>query len=205
VLNSRDLILLDQEYLSRVEFLSPVLHGLDPYEMIGEKIMATNRRQGGSAKDVYDLFLWSAKVFDIALVRRVAVLKAWTDQRPHPRYDPAALLEILEPRNFRWEDLNGLVPRNQHQQRELICHQVRERFAALAEPDETEQQMLDDQLAHREHRLYDQAVAEAQALAATGRPTRLRPAAGGCRIPRVIARTLSGQIRRISTSHSDVM
>jgi predicted nucleotidyltransferase component of viral defense system len=55
MLAPRDLALLEQEYTARVEFPAPVLHGLDPYEMIGEKIMACYRRQGGTAKDVYDL------------------------------------------------------------------------------------------------------------------------------------------------------
>ena len=31
--------------------------------MIGEKIMACNRRLGGSAKDIYDLYLWAARPF----------------------------------------------------------------------------------------------------------------------------------------------
>jgi predicted nucleotidyltransferase component of viral defense system len=70
VLKPCDLVLVAQEYLPRVEFDAPTLHGLDLYEMIGEKIMACNRRQGGSAKDIYDLYLWSASPFDGALVRR---------------------------------------------------------------------------------------------------------------------------------------
>lgn len=40
----------------------PRLFGLNPYEMIGEKIMACNRRQGGSSKDVYDLDLWAKRL-----------------------------------------------------------------------------------------------------------------------------------------------
>jgi hypothetical protein len=39
-----------QPYFTRVECAIPTLYGLDPYEMIGEKIMACNRRVGGSAK-----------------------------------------------------------------------------------------------------------------------------------------------------------
>jgi predicted nucleotidyltransferase component of viral defense system len=81
ILDSRDLTLQEQSNFRRVEFEPPLLHGLDPYEMVGEKIMACNRRLGGSAKDVYDLYLWAARPFDETLVRRLAVLKAWTDRR----------------------------------------------------------------------------------------------------------------------------
>lgn len=49
--------------------------------MIAEKIMACSRRLKGSGKDVYDLGLWADRPFDEALVRRLAVLKAWTDRR----------------------------------------------------------------------------------------------------------------------------
>jgi hypothetical protein len=125
VLASRDLTLVTQEYLQRVEFRAPTLHGLDPYEMIGEKIMACNRRQGGTAKDIYDLYLWAGRPFDSELVRRVATLKARTDQRSSPRFDPEQFLTMIEPRGFRWTDLNGLVPRNQHANRERICRKVR--------------------------------------------------------------------------------
>jgi hypothetical protein len=60
ILDAVALPLVEQPYFRYVEFPPPDLHGLDPYEMIGEKIMACNRRRGGSAKDVYDLFLWAS-------------------------------------------------------------------------------------------------------------------------------------------------
>jgi hypothetical protein len=61
ILPARELILQEQSYFAKVreECGVPRLFGLDPYEMIGEKIMACNRRQGGSSKDVYDLDLWA--------------------------------------------------------------------------------------------------------------------------------------------------
>ncbi len=85
VLEPRALPLVPQGYFARVECGVPHLFGLDPYEMIGEKLMACNRRLGGSAKDVYDLYLWTQRPFDAELVRRLAVLKAWSDRRRHPR------------------------------------------------------------------------------------------------------------------------
>jgi predicted nucleotidyltransferase component of viral defense system len=153
-----------QEYLSRVEFDAPTLHGLDHYEMIGEKIMACNRRQGGSAKDIYDLYLWSKKPFDAELVRRVAVLKAWTDQRRNKPYDPENLLAAMVPANFRWSDLNGLVPRKQHADREMICRHARERFAILTNTTEDEQALLADQSSHREVTLFNRLVDETREM-----------------------------------------
>lgn len=67
--------------------------------MIGEKIVACNRRVGGLGKDVYDLFLWARRPFDSALVRRIAVLKAWTDRRRSPRFEPQSLLKAIEPQS----------------------------------------------------------------------------------------------------------
>ena len=84
ILEPRALTLVPQGYFARAECGVPALFGLDPYEMIGEKLMACNRRLGGSAKDVYDLYLWSQRPFDSELVRRLAVLKAWTDRRTSP-------------------------------------------------------------------------------------------------------------------------
>lgn len=165
VLDPQELALVNQEYLSRVEFDPPTLYGLDPYEMIGEKIMACNRRQGGSAKDVYDLFLWSAQPFDLALVRRVATLKAWTDQRRRPVFEPETFLCILQPERFRWEDLNGLVPRKQHDDRVQICDRARQRLDDLRSVTDDEKALLADQTSHREPVLYAQLRDEARTMA----------------------------------------
>ncbi len=166
VLEPRELPLLTQPYFSRVECGAPTLYCLDPYEMIAEKIMACNRRLGGSAKDVYDLHLWSARPFSARLVRRLAVLKAWIDQRERPRYEPHTLLRAIQPKNFHWTDLQGLVPRSLQQDHERICAAVRDRFALLADCTDDEQVLLADQAAHREQRLYRQLRDEARQWAA---------------------------------------
>lgn len=169
-----DLTLQEQSYFAKAseECGVPRLFGLDPYEMIGEKIMACNRRQGGSSKDVYDLDLWAQRPFDERLVRRLAVLKAWTDQRGQPSYDPAALLAAIKPRNFRWSDISGLVPRNLASDPEQICERVRARFGFLVELDEAERMLLDDQVAHRERQLFAQLRKRARELAAEIRHAR---------------------------------
>lgn len=105
ILEPRTLTLVPQGYFARVECGVPELFGLDPYEMIGEKLMACNRRLGGSAKDVYDLYLWTQRPFEVGLVRRLVVLKAWTDRRRQPLFDPERLVAAIQPANFRWEDI----------------------------------------------------------------------------------------------------
>jgi hypothetical protein len=137
--------------------------------MIGEKLMACNRRLGGSAKDVYDLHLWSQRPFDTGLVRRLAVLKAWTDRRRQPRFGPEPFLANIQPANFRWEDIRNLVPRGAPTDRESLCRGVRERFAFLTSLDPNEATLLEDQTAHREvmvfSRLRDEARAQALIVA----------------------------------------
>jgi hypothetical protein len=167
ILEPRELILQEQSYFGKVtqECGVPRLFGLDPYEMIGEKVMACNRRQGGSSKDVYDLDLWAGRPFDASLVRRLAVLKGWTDRRGQPKYEPAELLTAIQPQNFRWADTSGLVPRGLANDPEQICDRVRTRFAFLAELSEPERCLLADQVAHRERRLFVQLRDEARELA----------------------------------------
>ncbi len=167
ILPTVDLQLQRMPYERRVEFGIPTLHGLDPYEMIAEKIMACSRRLKGSGKDVYDLGLWADRPFDEALVRRLAVLKAWTDRRHSKPYDPEALLAAIVPGNFRWTDLKGLVPRNETDraaEQERICSTVRSRFASLADLDPDEKALLADQTAHREVGLFERLAEEARAM-----------------------------------------
>jgi len=168
ILEPRELVLQDQPYFRKAneECGVPHLFGLDPYEMIGEKIMACNRRQGGSSKDVYDLDLWAGRPFDEGLVRRLAVLKAWTDRRGQPRYDPTGLLRAIQPASFRWGDIEGLVPRRLANDPEQICERVRTRFSFLEHLTDGERALLEDQVAHREHRLFEQLRSEARETAA---------------------------------------
>lgn len=49
-----------------------------------------------ASKDIYDLNLWHG-----------VVLKAWTDRRSQPRYDPTALPAAITPQNFRWNAISG--------------------------------------------------------------------------------------------------
>jgi predicted nucleotidyltransferase component of viral defense system len=162
ILEPRTLVLVPQGYFARVECGVPELFGLDPYEMIGEKLMACNRRLGGSAKDVYDLYLWSARPFDSDLIRRLATLKAWTDRRGQPRFDAESFLSHIHPASFRWEDIQQLVPRGLSTNRDTICSAVRSRFAFRAYPDSDEQTLLNDQTAHREAALFARLRADAR-------------------------------------------
>lgn len=164
ILPTVNLHIAQAHYHSRVECGTPVLHGLDPYEMIAEKLMATSRRMGGSGKDVYDLDLWASKPFDEPLVRRLAVLKAWTDRRHDPRYNPEELLAAIVPASFRWTDLKGLVPREQTDkpaEQQRICNAVRTRFAGLAYLSPDEQTLLADQTSHRHPKLFEKLAAQA--------------------------------------------
>jgi hypothetical protein len=136
--------------------------------MIGEKIMACNRRRGGSAKDVYDLFVWSQRPFNEPLVRLIAVLKAWTDQRRQPLYSPQHFLAAVVPRSYRWEDIADLVPHRMETDTAYICDRVRQRFDFLADCTAHETELLEDQTSHREHRLFGQLCADARDFARTG-------------------------------------
>ena len=86
-------------------------------------------------------------------------------KRDSPRYEPDALLRAIQPKNFRWADLQGLVPRRLQQDHDRICAIVRERFDFLADCTEAEQALLADQTAHREHTIFRQLRDEARAWA----------------------------------------
>ncbi len=165
ILVPRHLRLTEQPYFRHLDVPLPELWGLDAYEMIGEKVMACNRRVGGSAKDPYDLYLWAGRPFSEELVRRMVVVKCWTDrQRP---FDPARFLASVLPGNFHWDDVQPLIPRGREVNPDAISRSVRERFAFLANGTAAESQILGDYLAHREHRLFRELCDEARTWAET--------------------------------------
>lgn len=127
--------------------------------MIGEKIMACNRRGiSGSSRDVYDLYLWAQRPFDDRLARRLAVLKAWTDQRTKRPYEPQQFLDAILPKNFRWTDISRLVPRQHGADHQAICSTVRTRLGFLADCDEEELVLIADQTSHPARRVFKALV-----------------------------------------------
>jgi hypothetical protein len=76
-------------------------------------------------------------------------------------------LLAIQPKNFRWDDLQGLLPRRLPQDHDRICATVRERFRLLTQCSEAEQALLADQTAHREHTLFRQLREEARQWADT--------------------------------------
>ena len=64
------------------------------------------------------------------------------------------LHESILPANYRWEDLRGLVPRQQRPEADAICRSVRDRFAFLDRCTPDEMLLLEDQTSHRERRLF---------------------------------------------------
>jgi len=167
ILEPRPLELQAQTYFRHVECGLPELFGLDPYEMIGEKVMACNRRLGGSGKDVYDLYLWAQRPFSHDLVRRLAVLKCWTDQRRNRPFVPEEFLDALVPANFRWTDLRGLLPRGLESDQERICSTARSRLQFLTDCTDDERALLADHIAHRERSVFERLCEEARSSAAT--------------------------------------
>jgi hypothetical protein len=135
--------------------------------MIGEKIMACNCRFGGSGKDVYDLYLWSQRPFSHDLVRRLAVIKCWTDQRRNRPFAPEEFLDALVPGSFRWTDLRGLIPRGLESDQERICSTARSRLQFLTACTDDERALLDDHTAHRGQSLFERLGEEARSSAAT--------------------------------------
>ena len=64
------------------------------------------------------------------------------------------------------QEVVRLVPRSLASDPEQICERVRARFGFLTELDQAERSLLDDQVAHREHRLFAQRREQARELAA---------------------------------------
>ncbi len=117
---------------SRYEFELPMVRVACIEETIAEKL--ARYRRGGLARDLYDLAWAAAKPFDEALVRRLLVLKVWTDviddvlgERP---FDPAEVLRERSADEFKPESIGYLTMPVDMTGWIAV---VRERFAFLVE------------------------------------------------------------------------
>jgi len=145
--------LLPQSYFARLEFEPVAVTNLNPIEMLAEKILACGRRLlGGSGKDVYDLYQFCQRPIDFETLRPLVCAKAWTDG---VEFDPQRFLDRLEPRNFNWEELRGLLRRNQTHDQAKACAEVRARFHHLVELTPQDVDILADATRHQKRQAYD--------------------------------------------------
>jgi predicted nucleotidyltransferase component of viral defense system len=145
--------LMPQPYFSRLEFEPQAVVSLHPCEMLAEKVMACNRRRGGSGKDVYDLYLFAQQGFPNDLAVSLVCLKAWTDGK---RFDPQEFVECIQVSAFSWVELDGLLAHNVPRDWEQVCQRVRQRYGVLKKPSDLDRQVLDDVQKHHSANAYEQ-------------------------------------------------
>lgn len=145
--------LLREVYFPRLEFAPLDVVSLHPQEMLAEKILACNRRgRGGSARDIYDLYQFARLGFDNRVVTSLTCLKAWTDGVV---FSPTEFLRSVEPSNYDWTALKGLVGSQRETDRSGICARVLDRYSVLADISELDKCVLDDAALHRNRQCYE--------------------------------------------------
>jgi predicted nucleotidyltransferase component of viral defense system len=152
-----------EPYFERLEFAPSPVVSLHRFEMLAEKVLACQRRVGGSAKDIYDLYQFANIGFDNALLTSLTCLKAWTDQVD---FSPREFLRGIDPSMYEWAELGWLVRRAKSIEREHICERVRERYNVLAKLSPLDKRVLADTRLHRDKDGYDELADEVRAKAA---------------------------------------
>lgn len=155
--------LVPEPYFDKLGFEPSPVTSLHRFEMLAEKVLACQRRVGGSAKDIYDLYQFAKIGFDNALLTSLTCLKAWTDR---VEFSPQAFLGGIKPSMYNWAELPDLVGRNREIDREQICERVRKRYNVLAKLEPLDERVLADARLHRDKASYDQLAGEVRAKAA---------------------------------------
>jgi predicted nucleotidyltransferase component of viral defense system len=154
----RRLELKPESYHPYLEFTLPKPLSLALEESVAEKVSALARRlQHGSAKDVYDLYLYLPRPHNQQLLARLVALTLWSDRRMV--YPVEEFIDRVAPGAFRWEELAGLLPKLRVDP-ERVCATVRTElgrvFAAMSAED---QALVEDAATHRLARVYEKLAA----------------------------------------------
>jgi hypothetical protein len=107
-------------------------------------------------RDVHDLFVFSTKVWNRSLLRRLVVIKLWQVRDP---FDPAALFDRLEQDEYDWEDLKRLLRNKDKIDPKKIISQCVASYSFLRELTEEERALAADAKAHKELELWKELVA----------------------------------------------
>ena len=100
-----------QAYFKQLEFEPPDIASMNEHEILAEKIRVAYQR--AKVRDVHDLYVYSTKVLDRELVRRLAVIKLWQARdmfEPEPFF-----VRIQQKDKYDWKDLERLRAEVRHE------------------------------------------------------------------------------------------
>jgi predicted nucleotidyltransferase component of viral defense system len=140
---------LEQSYFKALPFPPAAVRCLDLPEVLAEKVRAAYQR--AKVRDLHDLYVFSTKVVDRHLLRRLVVLKLWQVGDP---FDPMALFHRLEQTTYNWEDLKRLLRNSDKIDPAKIIKQCLSCYAFLAELTDEERALAADAKAQKREELW---------------------------------------------------
>ena len=140
---------IEQPYFKQLEFDPPQIPTLDEHEIVSEKIRAAYQR--AKVRDVYDLFVYSERPLDRALLRRLVLLKLW---QARDIFDPGSFIARIQKGMYDWNDLRQLLRSTTKIEPERIVSQTASALSFLQDLTEEEAVLAGDAQAHRNRNLW---------------------------------------------------
>lgn len=155
---------VDQTYFKHLEFVPPDIASLNEHEILAEKIRAAYQR--AKVRDLHDLFVYSTKVFDRDLVRRLAVIKLW---QARDIFDTEKFFAGIQQKDkYDWNDLQRLVRATTRLDADQIIAQTVSGYQFLGQMTVGEIALAGDAKAHRQSTLHDELAASCNRRLTTG-------------------------------------
>jgi predicted nucleotidyltransferase component of viral defense system len=141
-----------QGYFKHLEFGLPSIASMNEHEILAEKIRAGYQRT--KVRDLHDLFVYSTRVFDRDLVRRLAVIKLW---QAKDIFDPDKFFAGIQQKDkYDWNDLQRLVRGTTRLDEGQIIAQTVSGYQFLGQLTGEEIDLAADAKAHRRSNLRDE-------------------------------------------------
>ena len=147
--------MIEASYFKHLELVPPPIPTLDPLEIIAEKIRACVQRT--TARDIFDLYLFSATPFNREWVRTMTVIKLWNVKVP---FDPERFFADLKSTRVNWDDLRRLVRSDRPIRPEDILSRCLTSLAFLSQMTPEEISLSVDARAHHLTKLKDRLIEE---------------------------------------------
>jgi len=154
---------LEQSYFKKLPFQPVPVRCLSLTEVLSEKVRAAYQRS--KVRDLHDLYVFSTKVVDRHLLRRLVVVKLWQVGDP---FDPATLFHRLENTQYNWEDLQRLLRSSDSIDPAKIIKQCLSCYAFLAALTEEEKVLAADAKSHKREDLWRKLTALCRAKKGPG-------------------------------------
>ena len=147
--------IIEEQYFKYLSFKPFMIQCLQKEELVAEKIRAAFQRMG--IRDLFDLYLFSAKPYNRELAKKLVVIKLWEARDP---FDPSNFFRRIEKETPSMVELRDLIRKDKLPTKDDLVEIILRSYSYLRELNDELETIVADSAAHRKERIVESILSQ---------------------------------------------